>query len=108
MKYKNRLSILTIQYKFKGKIKLSFGEIFTQDIKTKARQVSDIPTKIIKENIDVFVDLPCTNLISSIKSSLFLSCPKFGDVTPLYKKRKKRCKSKLYTSKHFTNFTKTL
>ena len=76
MKYKNRLSILTIQYKFKGKSKLSFGEIFTQDIKTKARQVSDIPTKIIKENIDVFVDLPCTNLISSIKSSLFLSCPK--------------------------------
>ena len=48
MKYKNYPSILTIQYKFKGKKKLSFGEISTQEIKTKARQISDIPTKNIK------------------------------------------------------------
>ena len=100
VKYKNHPSILTIQAKYKGKNKFSFTEVTTQDIEKeifdletrKASQISDIPTKIIKENVDVFADFLCTSINSSIKSSLFPSCLKFADVTPLHKKGRKDAK----------------
>ena len=57
--------------------------------KNKASQHSDILTKIIKENLDIFADFLCTNINSSFKSSLFPSCLKMADVTPLHKKAKK-------------------
>ena len=77
MKYKNHPSILTIQAKYKGKNKFSFTEVTTQDIEKeifdletrKASQISDIPTKIIKENVDIFADILCTSINNSIKSS---------------------------------------
>ena len=59
MKYKNHPSILTVQAKYKGKNQPYFTEkdiekdIFDLETK-KASQISDISTKIIKENIDVF------------------------------------------------------
>ena len=100
MKYKNHPSILTIQVKYKGKNKFYFTEVTTKNIEKemfdletkKASQISDIPTKIIKENVDVFADFLCTSINSSIKSSLFPSCLKFADVTPLHKKGRKDAK----------------
>ena len=59
VKYKNHPSILTVQAKYKGKNQPYFTEkdiekdIFDLETK-KASQISDISTKIIKENIDVF------------------------------------------------------
>ena len=96
MTYKNHPSILTIQTKYKGNNKCSF----TQDIekglfdlqKKEAPKISDIPTKIIKENGDVFADFLCTNFNSSNKSSLFKSCLTFADETPLHKKGRKDAK----------------
>ena len=58
----------------------------------KASQYSDIPTKIIKENSDIFSDLICESISNSIKSSIFPSCLKHADVTPLHKKCNKSLK----------------
>ena len=74
-----------------------FTEVTTQGIwkknfhleTKKASQTSDIPTRFIKENVDVFADFLCTSIYSFFKSSLFLSCLKFADVTPLHKKGRK-------------------
>ena len=100
MKYKIHPSILTIQAKYQDNNKFSFTQVTTQDIEKiffdletkRASQISDIPTKIIKENVDVFVDFPCTSINSSIKYSLFTSCLKFADVKPLHKKERKDAK----------------
>ena len=72
VKYKNYPSVLTIQAKYKGKNKYCFTEVTTQDIEKeifnletrKASQISDIPTKIITENVDVFVDFLYTSINS--------------------------------------------
>ena len=100
VKYKSHPSILTIQAKYKDKNKFSCTEVTTQDIgqeifhleTKKASQTSDISTKIIKENVDVFAYFLCTSINSSIKSSLFPSCLKFEDVTQLHKKVRKEAK----------------
>ena len=49
-----------------------------------ASQKTNISTKIIKENIDVFADFLCTSINSAIKS--FPSFLKLADVTPLHRK----------------------
>ena len=101
VKYKNHQNVFTIQAKYKGKNKFSFTEVTKQDIEKenifdletkKASQISYMPTKIIKEGIDVFADFVSTSINSSIKSSLFPSCLKFADVTPLHKKGRKDVK----------------
>ena len=56
----------------------------------KASQSSDIPTKIIKENVDIFAEFLWKSINSSIKSSTFPSCFESADVTPLHKKEKKK------------------
>ena len=66
-------------------------EIFYLESK-KASQISDIQTKIIKENVDVFADFLCTSINSPIKSSVFPSCLKFADVATLHKKGRKDAK----------------
>ena len=79
VKYKNHPSILTIQAKYKCNNKFSFTDVTTQDIEKesfdletkKASQISDIPTTIIKENVDAFAHFLYTSINSSIKSSLF-------------------------------------
>ena len=58
----------------------------------KASQYSDIPTKIIKENLDIFSNFNCESIKNSIKSSIFPSCLKHADVTPLHKKCNKSLK----------------
>ena len=51
-----------------------------------ASQYSDIPTKVIKENSDMFSNFNCESINNSIKSSIFPSCLKLADLTPLHKK----------------------
>ena len=58
----------------------------------KVSQYSDIPTKIIKENLDIFSNFICESINNSIKSSIFPSCLKHADVTPLHKKCNKSLK----------------
>ena len=62
----------------------------TQNLKiNKASQSQDIPTKIIKENVDIFAEFLWKSINSLIKSSTFPSCLKSADVTPLRTKGKK-------------------
>ena len=58
----------------------------------KASQHSDIPTKIIKNNSDIFSDFLYVSINSSIKSSLFPSCLKTADIALIYKKGKRDLK----------------
>ena len=74
---------------------MSFKEIETEIrlLKLhKASQYSDIPTKIIKENSDILSNFICESINNSIKSSIFPSCLKHVDVTPLHKKCNKSLK----------------
>ena len=79
------------------------------------------PTKIVKSNPDIFSDFLYVSINSSIKSSLFPSCLKTADITPIYKKGEKDLKdnyrpasilpvlSKLYEkacSSKYPNFSK--
>ena len=100
LKYKDHPSILPIQNNIKNGIKLAFEEIDLISIEkeirnlkmNKASQSSDIPTKIIKQNVDIFAKFLWEIINSSIKSSTFPSCLKSAYVTPLHKKGKKRQK----------------
>ena len=99
MKYKNHPSIIAIQNKFKGGDVFYFKELEKEKIQkeiynlnsNKASQHSDIPTKIIKSNSDIFSDFLYVSINSSIKS-LFPSCLKTADITPIYKKGKRDLK----------------
>ena len=75
---------------------MSFKEIETEIRRllklNKACQYSDIPNKIIKENSDIFSNFICESINDSIKSSIFPSCLKHADVTPLQKKCNKSLK----------------
>ena len=81
-------------------VALSFTEVSFKEIETairllklnKASQYSDMPTKIIKENSDIFSNFICESINNSIKSSIFPSCLKHADVTPLHKKCNKSLK----------------
>ena len=46
----------------------------------------NISIEIIKQKFDIFTYLICTNINSSLKSSLFSSCLKITNATPLHKK----------------------
>ena len=58
----------------------------------KVFQHSDIPTRIIKSNSDIFSDFLYVSINSQIKSSMFPSCHETVGITPIYKKGKKDLK----------------
>ena len=99
LKYKNHPSILAIQKYSKNKT-FHFEEVNIEEVekeilkldKIKASQKTDIPTRTIKENIDIFADYSYTSRSSAIKSSGFLSSWKLADVTPVHKKGRKDMK----------------
>ena len=96
MKYKNHPSINAIKEKSKNE-KFSFHEVNNEKIewgivrlnKNKASQKSDIPIRIIKDNVDIFADFLCETVNCTIKTSNFPSCLKLADITPLHKKGRK-------------------
>ena len=100
LKYRNHPNITAIQNKCKIKDSFNFVEVDQQQIEkeilkldaNKASQSSDIPIKIVKENIDVFSDFLCSSFNSSIKLSKFPENLKQADITPAYKKGKKDIK----------------
>ena len=55
----------------------------------KATQDTDIPTKLIKENSDIFADFIFENLNDSISHSVFPSALKLANITPVHKKDSK-------------------
>ena len=62
------------------------NEISSLDL-TKACQKSDISTKIIKENADIFSQVPHLSFNASVNKGIFPSVFKLtADVTPIFKK----------------------
>ena len=99
LKDKNHPSILAIQKYSKSKTfhfeKVNIGEVGKEILKldkTKASQKINIPTRIIKENTDVFAEFLWTSTNSAIKSLGFLPSLKLADVTPVHKKGRKDMK----------------
>ena len=100
LKYKKHPSILAIRTKCNRNGIFSFREMSFKEIETeirllklnKASQYSDISNKIIKENSDTFSNFICESINNSIKSSIFPSCLKHDDVTPLHRKCDKSLK----------------
>ena len=58
----------------------------TQLNSSKAGQSTDIPTKIIKQNSDIFADFILTSFNQSVANSIFSSSLKNADITPVFKK----------------------
>ena len=86
-------SIIAVQNTFKSGDVFYFRELEREEIhkeihklNNKASQHSDIPTKIIKSNSDIFSDFLYVSINSSIESSLLSSSLKTADITPIYKK----------------------
>ena len=100
LKYKKHPSIPAIRTKCNRNGIFSFREVSFNEVETairllklnKASQYSDIPTKTIKKNSDIFSNFICESINNSIKSSVFPSCLKHADVTPLHKKCNKSLK----------------
>ena len=66
-------------------------KIINLDVK-KACQDTDIPTKIIRENCDIFADFIFQNFNNGIASSVFPASVKNANVTPVHKKDSKNIK----------------
>ena len=90
LKYKNHPSITAIKEKAKNEVdKDKIKKEINRLNKNKASQKSDIPTKIIHDNVDLFADFIVGSLKGTIKTSIFSSCLKLADITPLHKKGRK-------------------
>ena len=53
---------------------------------SKATQSNDIPTKVIKENDDIFATFITENFNNMIENSIFPDLIKQADIKPVYKK----------------------
>ena len=97
LKYRNHPSILVIREQKKAQISFCFKQVSIEEIQKeilnlnnkKASQNSDMSTKIIKENSDIYEKVLCSFINDSIRSFAFPSCWKEEDVTPTHKKGKK-------------------
>ena len=58
---------------------------------SKACQDTDIPTKIIKENADVFAEILLSSFNDSVEKSNFPSSLKKTNITPAFKKGDRNC-----------------
>ena len=82
-------SLLAIQNKCKNRIKFAFEEIDLasapkelHNLKiNKISQTLDIPSKIIKKNVDMFTEFLWRSINSSVRLSTFPSCLKSVDIT---------------------------
>ena len=102
-KYKNHPSITAITKKMKnlGNSTFSVNFVSHDDIvkelnklKTKkASQKTDIPLKIVKENVDIISHFLHHNFSNSLSCSTFPTGMKYADVTPIHRKDDKTDKT---------------
>ena len=115
MKYRNHPSTLTIAEVCKNKSNkqplFSFSEVTRDEIlkeilsldTTKACQDTDIPTKILKENADIFSDFL---FASVVKTSKFTSILTLADIIPVFTKGDKECKNNYQAVSVLPNMSK--
>ena len=98
LKYRKHPNIVAIRNKCKNKGSFSFVGFDKKEIEkeilkldaNKASRDSDILIKLLKENVNIFSDFVCTSFNNSINMSKFSKNLKLADITPAYKKGKKR------------------
>ena len=95
-KYEKHLSVIKIKGKMKNKnMCFSFSFVTKETILDKLRklnpkracQESDIPVKIIKENLDIASNFFYSNFNNSLLSSNFPSYLTNSNITPIFKKK---------------------
>ena len=99
-KYKKHPSILTIKKISKNNI-FSFQKVSYEDIikeiqnldASKACQDTDVPTKIIKDNCDIFGDFIYQNINDTVDNDIFPNVLKNANVFPVFKKGSRTCEN---------------
>ena len=112
MKYKAHPNVTAIKENCtsKSNFNLSFVEKvdILKEIKmlqsNKATQNTDIPTKLIKDNADIFAEFIFISLNKCIEQSVFQSKLKLANITPVHKKKLKKLKRKLQTCQYFIKY----
>ena len=112
-KYKNHPSVKKISDKY-DKNSFSFHHVSLDEIKKeiqnldtkKACQDTDIPTKIINKNFDIFADFIFQNLNHGIAFSVFPSNIKNANITPVHKKDSKNIESNYRPVSILSNISK--
>ena len=97
VRYRNHPSIVAIKKFCNSKSHFSFKNVQKEEILkelnnlniNKATQNTDIPTKIIKENSDIFGDFIFSNLNCCINTSAYPSLLKRANITAVHKKDSK-------------------
>ena len=79
----------------------------TQLNSSKAGQSTDIPTKIIKQNSDIFADFILTSFNQSVANFIFPSSLKNADITPVFKKGDRNLKDNYRPVSILSNISKT-
>ena len=99
LKYRKHPSILAIKRKLKSGPVFTFNHITKEDVikeinldASKASQEDDIPTKIIKENSDIFSNFIYQSFNNMTDVCIFLTSLKLANITPVYKKGSKNSK----------------
>ena len=99
-KFKNHPSIKRIKSRKREEQTFTFSYVSYEEVlneirklqTTKTTQQNDIPTKILKENSEVFARYFHKNINFCIENSIFPSDLKVADVTPAFKKKSKTSK----------------
>ena len=100
VKYRYHPSIKPIQRVAKSNNLFSFINVDKEEIlneinsldASKAAQYTDVPTKIIKENADIFSDIIHSSFNASVNKCEFPAFMKYANVIPVYKKDSKSSK----------------
>ena len=102
MKYRAHPSIIAIKKNSTSKSNFNFSFVEKVDIlkeikmlqSNKATQNTNIPTKLIKDDADVFTEFIFINLNKCIEQSVFQSKLKLANITPVHEKKLKKLKRK--------------
>ena len=94
VKYRDHPSIVAIRNKCNRTPYFIFPNISAEEITKEIRKLdpskashdNDIPTKIIKENADIFLEFICMSVNHSIDNNIFPSTLKLANITPVFKK----------------------
>ena len=113
-KFKNHPSIKVIKSRKKEEQTFTFSYVSYEEVlneirklqTTKTTQQNDIPTKILKENSEVFARYFHKNINFCIENSIFPSDLKVADVTPAFKKKSKTSKDNNRTFSILPNISK--
>ena len=114
LKNRKHPTIVTIRKRYKNKDSFSFLEVKKKEIEmeilnldaNKASQKSDIPIKVVKDNVDIICDFVCASFNSSVKTAKFHGNLNPADITPLYKKGQKDIKGNYRPMSILLNFSK--